>query len=398
MSLSPSLVNANTHPLVVGKLASPAAIHIVLLVLSFLLLLLGAEIFTNGVEWLGHRLGVSESATGSILAAVGTALPETMIPVIAILQATFGSGAQAAADEVGVGAILGAPFMLSTIAMFLVGASVLYFGDRRSFGEQMHFNEVSTQRDLSFFLMGYTLAFAAAVIHDELVGYAIGAVLVALYLVYLVRSLQSGELVESDDLEELHLGQAVEGASNRLLDGESGPHADDPHVSLVVLQTLGALAVIIAGAHMFVGQTTWVSDEILHMPAAVIALLIAPLATELPEKLNSVIWISRDKDTLALGNISGAMAFQGTLPVTLGILFTSWNLSLAWGTTGFLNAFSAILAIVSGGILYLRARNVDEGNMSPYPFLIGGVFYTLFIAVLLYHVFVIGVAAGGAGH
>jgi len=130
----------------------------------------------------------------------------------------------------------------------------------------------------------------------------------------------------------------------------------------------------------------------------VIALLIAPLATELPEKLNSVIWISRDKDTLALGNISGAMAFQGTLPVTLGILFTSWNLSLAWGTTGFLNAFSAILAIVSGGILYLRARNVDEGNMSPYPFLIGGVFYTLFIAVLLYHVFVIGVAAGGAGH
>mgnify|MGYP000483554904 CR=1 FL=1 len=398
MSLNPSLANASAHPIVVGKLASPAAIHIVLLVLSFLLLLLGAEIFTNGVEWLGHRLGVSESATGSILAAVGTALPETMIPVIAILQATFGSGAQAAADEVGVGAILGAPFMLSTIAMFLVGASVLYFGDRRSFGEQMHFNEVATQRDLSFFLVGYTLAFAAAVIHDELVGYAIGAVLVALYLVYLVRSLQSGELVESDDLEELRLGQAVEGASNRLIDGESGGHAADPHVSLVVLQTLGALAVIIAGAHMFVGQTTWVSDEILHMPAAVIALLIAPLATELPEKLNSVIWISRDKDTLALGNISGAMAFQGTLPVTLGILFTSWNLSLAWGTTGFLNAFSAILAIVSGGILYLRARNVDEGNMSPYPFLIGGVFYTLFIAVLLYHVFVIGIAAGGAGH
>lgn len=79
-------------------------------------MLLGAEIFTNGVGWLGHRFGVSESATRSILAAGETALPETMIPVIAIVRGfSFG------ANEVGVGAILGAPFMLATIAMFLIG-------------------------------------------------------------------------------------------------------------------------------------------------------------------------------------------------------------------------------------------------------------------------------------
>jgi len=391
-------MSASPLTLVVGQLLPPTVTNLTLLVVSFMLLLLGAEIFTNGVEWLGHRLGVSESATGSILAAVGTALPETMIPVIAILQAMTGSGSQEAADAVGVGAILGAPFMLSTIAMFLVGSSVLYFQSRRSFGAEMHFNEKATQRDLSFFLVGYTLAFLAAIITNELFGIAIGIILVLLYLVYLVRSLRSGELVESEELEELHLGEIVEGIGDRLASGGTGNHADNPNTALVVLQTLGALGIIIAGAHMFVGQTTWVSEEILNIPAAVIALLIAPLATELPEKFNSIIWISRDKDTLALGNISGAMAFQGTLPVTLGILFTSWDLSLAWGTTGFLNAFSAILAIVSGGILYLRARNVNEGNMSPYPFLVGGIFYVLFIAVLLYHVFVIGVTAAGAGH
>ncbi len=101
----------------------------VLLAGAFALLLAGAETFTNSVEWLGHHLGVSESATGSILAAVGTALPETMIPVIAIGSVLVGRGDQAA-DEIGVGAILGAPFMLATIAMALVGASVLYFGGR----------------------------------------------------------------------------------------------------------------------------------------------------------------------------------------------------------------------------------------------------------------------------
>lgn len=112
-----------------ASLASPL-LALGLLVAAFALLLADAEIFTNAVEWLGHHLGVSESATGSLLAAVGTALPETMIPVTAIVSVPVGRGDQATADEVGVGAILGAPFMLATIGMSLIGASVLYFGLR----------------------------------------------------------------------------------------------------------------------------------------------------------------------------------------------------------------------------------------------------------------------------
>jgi len=359
--------------------------HTVLLIGSFLLLLAGAEIFTNGIEWLGHRLGVSESATGSILAAVGTALPETMIPVIAIFQQQAGGGT--AADEVGVGAILGAPFMLATIAMFLVGSSVLYFRNRRVFGPEMHFNSKSTRRDLGFFLVGYSLAFLAALVPWRSVSIGIGVLLVLLYVGYLVLSLRSGELIEVEGLDELHLGLMIYNVLTRI----PGPfpkrkHGKDPNRLLVLLQTMIALGIIIGGAHLFVSEVQWASREVLGIPAAVVALLLAPLATELPEKFNSVLWISRDKDTLALGNITGAMAFQGTLPVTLGILFTSWNLSLDWGTTGFLNGFSAILAIVSGFILYLRARQVGEGSMRPRPFLIGGAFYLLFILVLGYHV------------
>jgi len=78
------------------------------------------------------------------------------------------------------------------------------------------------------------------------------------------------------------------------------------------------------------------------------------------------------------------MVFQGTLPVTLGILFTSWDLSLSWGTVGFLNSFSALLALVSGTVLYLRARS--DTPLSPYPFLVGGLFYALFIIVVVFHV------------
>ena len=368
-----------------------------LLIGSFALLLLGAEIFTNGVEWLGHRLGVSESATGSILAAVGTALPETMIPVIAIVGAVIGTSDPAAADEVGVGAILGAPFMLATIAMFLIGLSVLYFSDRRMFGGEFHFNAVSTRRDLSFFLVGYSLAFVAALVDVRAIQDGIAFLLIALYVVYVYRSLQGGALVEEEGLDELHLGALIEkGESPFESFGVERNMSGNPSGVVVAAQTLLALGIIIVGAHLFVSEVRWAAGAI-GIPGAVLALLLAPLATELPEKFNSVLWISRDKDTLAIGNITGAMAFQGTLPVTLGILFTSWNLTLEWGTEGFLNAFSAILAIVSGGILYLRARSIEEGNMRPRPFLIGGLFYALFIAVVLYHVLVLGMT-DVAGH
>ena len=94
---------------------------ILVLAIAFLVILLGAELFTNGIEWFGRKLELAEGAVGSVLAAVGTALPETMIPIIAIL---FGGGGDAS-HAVGVGAILGAPFMLSTLAMFVTGVGVI---------------------------------------------------------------------------------------------------------------------------------------------------------------------------------------------------------------------------------------------------------------------------------
>jgi len=386
-------------------LVSPRAIgNLGLLLASFVLLLLGAEVFTNGVEWLGHRLGVSESATGSILAAVGTALPETMIPVIAIIHGLL-TGTTEPANHVGVGAILGAPFMLATIAMFLVGGSVLYFSGRRVHGRQFHFNATATCRDLTFFVAGYALALLGAFLPPHLsvgpipVEYGIAVVLVGLYILYVYRSLQTGELIADEGLESLYLGIVFERMGALLLDeGLDHDHGNNPHRRLVFLQTFLALGLIVAGAQIFVTEVRYFSIEVLHFPTAVLALLIAPLATELPEKFNSIIWISQDKDTLAIGNITGAMAFQSTIPVTLGILFTSWNLTLTWGTTGFLNALSAILALVSGGILYFRARSAGSGNMRPLPFLIGGLLYALFIAVVLYYVFYLQVSVSGGIH
>src|SRR5487761_1940576 len=87
-----------------------------------LVILVAAELFTNALEHLGAKLKISEGVTGSLFAAVGTALPETMVPLLALFAGTSNPGIN---EEIGVGAILGAPLMLSTLSTCLMAMAIL---------------------------------------------------------------------------------------------------------------------------------------------------------------------------------------------------------------------------------------------------------------------------------
>jgi cation:H+ antiporter len=132
-------------------------VTVVLLLIALVIILASAELFTNGVEWLGRRYDLGEGAVGSVLAAVGTAMPETLVPIIAIV---FTSGATA--DQIGIGAILGAPFMLSSLTMLITGLAVVTFALRGRRSRNVVVNEVVMRRDLSHFLLAYSLAMIAA--------------------------------------------------------------------------------------------------------------------------------------------------------------------------------------------------------------------------------------------
>src|SRR3954447_24353155 len=118
---------------------------VVLLLTSFAVILCGALLFTNAVEWIGHRLGLGEGAVGSLLAAVGTAMPETLIAIVALLDATEGS------EQVAIGAIVGAPFLLATLAMGLVGLFAYLYRARRPQAVGLEAHAPTLERDLLFF-------------------------------------------------------------------------------------------------------------------------------------------------------------------------------------------------------------------------------------------------------
>lgn len=329
-------------------------LEILFLTGSLGIILVGAEFFTNGIEWFGKKLRLSEGATGSIFAAVGTALPETMIPVIAIL---FGKGE--AAHDIGIGAILGAPFMLSTLAFFIAGLAVIIFKRQHRKYPYLNVDPQVIRRDLGFFILVYTLAIMATFFDVRIYKEIIALGLVCAYGVYVFCTLFYGKVLGAGhNITPLYL---------------EGKNIVYPRLNRIILQIVFALVLIIAGAKIFVNVLEKLS-ELLEIPGFILALIIAPIATELPEKFNSIIWISKGKDTLALGNISGAMVFQSSLIPALGIALTPWILDLQ-------ALISAGLALLSAAIIYLQL--LFRNRLTPVTLLWGGVFYGVFLVLVI---------------
>lgn len=278
-------------------------LYLLLFMASVVITLGGCALFTNAIEWLGKRMKVPEGAIGSIFAAVGTTLPETSIPVIAIF---FGTGQER--TEVGLGAILGAPFMLSTLVLpLLAGLLVLYarLGKRQPVFK-LNYREVRT--DLEYFLIAYGLALGCAFVPSRLVHALVAGLLVVLYVFY-VKLKFSGDAQGGGGLDPLFWAR----------------RATKPSYGIIGLQGLVGMAGLVGGAHLFVTAAKVMAAE-LYVSPLLLALLIAPLATELPEMSNSFLWLYQRKDGLAVGNVTGAMVFQGTFPVAVGLIGTEWSL------------------------------------------------------------------------
>ena len=179
--------------------------------------------------------------------------------------------------------------------------------------------------------------------------------------------------------------------SRRSASGSFDPKANlldpaQPRLRIVNLQVLAALGLIVLGAVFFVQAVEHLATPF-GVDEALLALVIAPIATELPEKFNSIIWVRQGKDTLAMGNITGAMVFQSTIPTVVALLFASSAWHIGPGSyTAFASAGIAFLA--SAAIFIPMARS---GKLRGRGLLIGGVFYLVYLGIVVYVI-----ATGGA--
>jgi cation:H+ antiporter len=315
---------------------------------------MACEFFVNAVEWLGKRLNLAATATGTVLAAFGTALPESAVTFTAVVL-----GRSPEERDLGVGAAVGGPLVLATIAYAVVGFALLANRGRQPrAGSKVAIDQHRLSRDQAWFLMIFVCTVGLGLVSFALKPW-LALLLVLGYAAYVWRELRAGETApEEEELEPLKFC----------------PRTQEPSLGWVVAQTVVALGVIAIASRIFVLQLEHIGAAV-GMAPHVIALLLSPVATELPETLNALIWVRQGKERLALANISGAMMIQATIPSALGLYFTPWMFDGPLVAAGIVTATATV-------ILWRLFR---RGAMTSRALASVGVLYAVFAAYVLWH-------------
>ncbi len=326
-------------------------ITLLIMIASALLIYFSCELFVNGIEWVGKAFKISQNAVGSILAAFGTALPESIVTFIAVVFGTNSSQ-----KDIGVGAALGGPLVLSTLAYAIVGISIVIFSSRRKLGSCINVNGEKLARDQAWFMWIFVFKIGLGLVAFTIKPW-LGFLFLIAYGVYFYKEMSADVVEIAEELEPLKFS----------------PKSENPKKSLILVQTIVSLVFIFVGSQMFVHNLGALSIS-LGMAPHMVSLLLSPVATELPETLNALIWGRQGKENLALSNISGSMMIQATVPSALGIIFTPWMLDKSL----------MIAAIITFIAILLIWSTLKRSCLSAKRLSFNAVLYIIFILGILY--------------
>lgn len=305
------------------------------------------EYFVNSVEWLGKKLNLGETATGTVLAAFGTALPESAVTFVAVIV-----GRTPEVRDIGVGAAMGGPLVLATVAYAVVGVALWCNRGRLGRADgRVQVEHARLARDQAWFLSIFIVKCALGLIAFAFKPW-LGVLFLLAYALYVWRELKDEpDASDGEQLEPLKFQ----------------PRAATPSMLAVSLQAALSLLVIAIASHIFVSQIEAIGVA-MHLPPHLVALVLSPVATELPETMNALIWVRQGKERLALANISGAMMIQATVPSALAIFATPWLFDAPLVVSGLLT----MLAIIYLWGLFRR------GNVDGRALILVGAFYLAF--------------------
>lgn len=316
---------------------------------ALVLLVVASDAFTNAVEWFASLRGLARSAAGAIVAAIGSSLPETMVAIIALLVLR-----DPQSQAVGIGAVLGAPFMLSTVVFSAVGG-IAYF--RHSVYEKtggfLAVEPRSAIVGLALFVVTFAFVVGASFAPTPLVRISASVVVIIAYVCYLVY----------------HFRHATEGAEEHPPPLRFAPRARRPAAWIVLTQMIVALVITIFASHWFVSSVGAVSTLVGIRPL-VVSLFLSPIATELPEAMNVILWMRRKEDELAFGNVIGAMMFQTSIASAIAMLASPWRLDA--------HGYAACVAAFAGVLLVLIATMIRR-RLSSIALFACGIFYAAYL-------------------
>ncbi|MBQ8260930.1 MAG: calcium/sodium antiporter [Lachnospiraceae bacterium] len=272
-----------------------------LLIIGFLFLMKGADLFVDGAAGIATRFGIPSLIIGLTIVAMGTSAPEAAVSITAALNNNAG---------ITIGNVLGSNIMNIFVILGITAVITSISVQKSTVKYELPFMMMIT---VILMVLGYT---------DSRIVLWEAVLLWGLFIAYLVYLFIMAKKGQADEEEE-----------------KKRP------LWMQILMLLIGLAGIVFGSDFTVDGATQIA-QFLGMDDRLIGLTIVAFGTSLPELVTSVTAARKGKADIAIGNIVGSNIFNilfvvGTTALITPVAFESKFI------------IDSVIALIAGFILWL---------------------------------------------
>lgn len=320
----------------------------ILLVIGFVLLIKGADIFVSGASNISKRLGIPSVIVGLTIVSLGTSAPELAVSAISAIKGN---------NEIAVGNVLGSN-LFNTLVVLGVTTIIMTLTIKKS----------EIKRDFTINILATTILLFLTFTtilggRDNYISRIDGVVLLIgciSYITYLVLSVKRGKVSSENIQEEL----AVESVS-------------EISIFKSIIKLVIGIAGIVIGGQVVVDSATNIATS-LGMSEKLVGLTIVAIGTSLPELVTSVVAALKGEKDIALGNILGSNIFNILLIIGLSSAISPIAVS---SNLIFDFIFLIVVTLIIGIMIFVNKK--EEKNFGKKEGIILVAFYVFYMAYII---------------
>jgi cation:H+ antiporter len=288
-------------------------LNIILLIIGFVILIKGADLFVDGASNIALNFKVSKMLIGLTIVAFGTSAPEFAVSVKGLLSGSF---------DIVLGNVIGSNIL--NILLILGVAAMIH---------PLVVKSNTVKKELPITLL--ITALFAVLLSDNLFDKSMsnnftrgdGIVLILFFLVfiYYLINLMRNKVEDSTDEKVLSLPKSF-------------------------LYTFIGLVAIIFGSNFVVDSASYLAKAF-GVSERIISLTIIALGTSLPELVTSVMATKKGEYDIAIGNVVGSNIFNIGIVIGLPVTILGGISKIAF------SYIDLIVMIVTALMLYLFSKN-----------------------------------------
>lgn len=277
-------------------------------------LTLSSWILSYGAEHLSEKFGAK--FVGRVLLSIATTLPEIAIVIYAAAQGSFG---------IAIGSGLGSNLLMMTLGL----AIMLIIATTRLSNAPLKQIDVSTfKNDMIFLIFAAIVSF---VLFLDGFNYIDGLIFMGLFVGYIILSLYEMKVEKRDKISNKNIDKISNNNNDNkeLLVEEniSDDTSEDKKKFLKAIGTflLGAIGILF-GAEPFIHSLEGFSVEV-GISAVVLAVIISPIAGEMPEKISMMILARKGAAgaSIAIANVLGSKILNNTLLLAVAVFAAMYS-------------------------------------------------------------------------